>query len=146
MGGRFSDEATRWPDRQTRRSFFSLHRIRDRGARALGREHVESPELVTAIAKAKNIDVVLRVVDESLTRAAEARKQREKDDAERRVQEERQRRAEEYDRQEQQGAEALAQREERLAEGIARREAEAEARQRASEQRAGLGGPLDVMY
>lgn len=82
------------------------------------------PALVTAIAEAKNTDVVLSVVDESLRRAAEAREQRERDEAERRIREERDARIQEFERREEQASLELREREEREAREAAEREAE----------------------
>jgi len=119
---------------------------REGAARIVHQEQTESPRLLTAIAQAKNVDVVLRVVDESLARAAEARKQREKEEAERKEKEDRDRRAEEFDRREKEAAAELADRNERVARDIAREEAEASARRRAVENQARSDRGLDLLY
>ncbi|MBC7771690.1 MAG: hypothetical protein H7210_04270 [Pyrinomonadaceae bacterium] len=112
----------------------------------MSEQHSESPKLLAAIAQAKNVEVILKVVDESLVRAAEARKQREKDNAERREKEERDRRAEEFDRREQQSAAELADREERVAEEIVRKEQEATARRLAVESQTRSDRGLDLVF
>lgn len=109
-------------------------------------DHAASSGLITAIAKARNVDVILKVVDDSLARAAEARKQREKDEQEQRIKEDRDRRAEEFDRREQQSAAELADREERVARDIAQQEQEAAARRLAIESRPRADGGLDLLF
>ncbi len=66
--------------------------------------------LLVAVAKAENIGTVLRVVDESLKRAAELRQQREARLREERLAEARRARAEEAERVEREHAERLSER------------------------------------
>lgn len=79
--------------------------------------------LVTAVANAQATDKMLQVVDESLRRAAEARQERERIEAERREKEERDNRIAEAKRQEEESARRLTEHNERIAEDIAAREA-----------------------
>jgi hypothetical protein len=109
-------------------------------------EHNESPKLMAAIAHAKNVEVVLKIVDDSLARAAEIRKQRQKEDQERQEKEDRDRRAEEFDRREQQSAAELADRNERIAQEISRKEQEADAIRLAVQNRTRADGGLDLVF
>jgi DNA anti-recombination protein RmuC len=79
--------------------------------------------LVVAVAQAQNTGKVLEVVDESLRRAAEAREERERVEAERREKEARDHRVEQAKRQEEESARRLTERNERVAEEIAARDA-----------------------
>ncbi|MGE3108796.1 MAG: hypothetical protein AB7G11_06555 [Phycisphaerales bacterium] len=90
----------------------------------MSRTPTDHPALVTAIAQAKNTDVVLAVVDESLRRAAEARREREEREAEQRERDAREERVREYERREEQAAEELHDREQREARQVAQREEE----------------------
>lgn len=106
-------------------------------------KQVAATPLVVAIAKAEATDKMLHVVDESLRRAAEAREEREKLEAEARDKAERDDRLEQAKRAEQEAAQRLTERNERVAEDIARREAT-----RADAQRAISHGdlfPLNVV-
>lgn len=94
-------------------------------------------QLPGVIARARNTDVILRVVDESIERTAEARREREARRAEDRAEEDRLRRADEYERLEREDAERLTERYRAEAESIiaaraAQRDAEADAERKAS--------------
>lgn len=105
------------------------------------RQPVGGENLAAAVAKDKNIGVILKVVDDSNNRAEELRREREKADAAKREEEDRRNRAERFERQERDSAEKLRERNDRVAEDIARREAQGEA---ARLQRLG-SGPLDLV-
>lgn len=74
--------------------------------------HIEPSQarLLTAVARAQNTDAVLRVVDESLERAAEARKARQERERADRLEEARRERAREFERLEAEDAIRLADR------------------------------------
>ncbi|HLO41579.1 MAG TPA: hypothetical protein VK176_11195, partial [Phycisphaerales bacterium] len=76
----------------------------------------EDPRVVIAAARARNQEVITRVVDESIDRAAELRKQREARDEARRREERRQERIEAAERAEREEAARLAQRQREQAE------------------------------
>jgi hypothetical protein len=99
--------------------------------------------LVVAVAKAEATGKMLEVVDESLRRAAEAREERERLEAQRREKEERDNRVEEAKRREEESARLLTERNERVAENIALREAARTDAHRALEQ--GDLYPLNVV-
>jgi hypothetical protein len=102
---------------------------------------VGGQNLAAAIARDKNVGVILKVVDDSNTRAAELLRERAKADAARREEDQRRQRAERFEREERDSAEKLRERNERVAEDIARREAE-----RATADRApAANSPLDLI-
>ncbi len=74
----------------------------------------EDPRVLIAAARARNHEVITRVVDESIERAAELRKQREERDEVRRREERRQERIEAAERAEREEAEEIAARQREL--------------------------------
>ncbi len=100
--------------------------------------------LVTAIAEAKNTDVVLSAVDESLRRSAEARELREKRDAEQRLRDEREARINEFERREERASEELRDRTQREARAAAEREAETNYLRRTVLESYTSSGRLDI--
>lgn len=103
-----------------------------------------NPSFVTALAQAKNTDVVLTVVDDSLKRAAELREEREKREQEEQDKQERDARVREFERREERAAEQLRERNDREAREAEQREAESRALRVSVLESYRTSGRLDV--
>jgi translation initiation factor IF-2 len=117
-----------------------------RAACASGSCGASEPRLIVETAKSAATQAVLRVVDESIERAAKAREERERAEAERRREEEARQRVEHAEEAERRDAERMRDRVERQADEIARNEAQKRAEVRGEQAALYIapGSRLDV--